>query len=94
MIQCKETEKKITKYVDVLFFKDEIVIFKHFSRKNHHFQAKLKIKHFLSTPLKFKRFSMPVSTLVATNYMYQKRFDNVHVSYAIYQLVCITWWYI
>ena len=28
--------------MDVLFFKDKIVIFKHFSRKNHHFQGKIK----------------------------------------------------
>ena len=26
---------------DVLFFKDKIAIFKHFSRKKHHFQSKI-----------------------------------------------------
>ena len=35
--QGKKTWKKKKKYLDVLFFKDKIVIFKHFSKKNHHF---------------------------------------------------------
>ena len=60
IIQGKET-KQITNIIqDAFFFKDEIVIVQHFSRKNHHFQANLNIKHFLSTSLKFKYFSRPV----------------------------------
>ena len=34
--------KETSKYLDVLVFKEKIVIFKHFSRKNHHFQGKIK----------------------------------------------------
>ena len=37
----RQRNKKV-KYMDVLFFKDKIVIFKHFSRKNHNFQGKIK----------------------------------------------------
>ena len=42
IIQDEETFKKITKYLDALFFRDKIVIFKHFSMKNHNFQGKMK----------------------------------------------------
>ena len=39
-IEGKKHQKQ-QKYLDVLFFKDKLVIFKYFSRKNHHFQGKI-----------------------------------------------------
>ena len=42
IIQDEETFKKRTKYLDALFFRDKIVIFKRFSMKNHNFQGKMK----------------------------------------------------
>ena len=46
-----------------------------FPGKNTIFKAKLKIKHFLSTPLKFKHFSRPVTTqLTKVFYTYGPNF--------------------
>ena len=62
IIQGKETSKT-TKYLDVIFFKDKIVIFKHFSRKNHHFHGKMKnwalFKHYTEIQALFKACTHP-----------------------------------
>ena len=68
--------------------KDEI--FKHFSGKITIFKAKLKIKHSTEIQAFFNACKHPGYN----KFMYQKRCDNLHVSYAIHQLACITWWYI
>ena len=62
IIQGKET-LKTTNYLNVLFFKDKLSFSSIFPGKITIFKAKLKIKHFLSTPLKFKHFSRSVPTL-------------------------------
>ena len=45
------------------FFKDEIVIFKDFSRKSHHFQGKIKnqalFKHYIEIQALFKVCTHP-----------------------------------
>ena len=52
-----------TLYLDVLFSRIKLSFSSTFPGKITICKAKLKIKHFLSTPLKFKHFSRPVRTL-------------------------------